>query len=332
MPTVSLESIQKLRSSKFFIYVVINVAVFTDAYLYGLIIPVLPFALTEYVNLSQSEVQTWIGILLGAYGAGLLIGSPVAGYLADNGTSRRGPYMLGLVALAGSTIMFSLGRPIALLVIARLIQGASSGFVHSIGVSILADTVGDSAIGQAMGFVSLSIAAGMVSGPICGGALYHRFGYQAVFFSAYGVIALDLLLRVLMVERPVSTKTSSDVSEAMFTNGTPTVASSHYGTFMPTDLTNASKDDAGDKPGAAPASPSTSTIRSTTPSCNSLTKFPPIPSPSRPSFMVLLTNARFLVAILGSFMEAFVSVPHAMYWSRTAPMAWNCIVDLVSRS
>ena len=46
-----------------------------DAYLYALIIPVLPFALVERVQLREEDVQQWIGILLAAYGAGLLIGS-----------------------------------------------------------------------------------------------------------------------------------------------------------------------------------------------------------------------------------------------------------------
>ena len=64
-----------VRSSRLFIYAVVNLAVFTDAYIYGLIIPVLPFALVERVNLPGSGVQQWIGILLGAYGAGLIIGA-----------------------------------------------------------------------------------------------------------------------------------------------------------------------------------------------------------------------------------------------------------------
>ncbi len=65
----------RIRSSKPFTYTVVNSAVFTDAYIYGLIIPVLPFALVERVHLPESEVQEWIGILLGAYGAGLMVGS-----------------------------------------------------------------------------------------------------------------------------------------------------------------------------------------------------------------------------------------------------------------
>ena len=65
----------EIRSSKFFVYTVINLAVFTDAYLYGLIIPILPFALVERVHLHKEEVQRWIGFLLAAYGAGLIIGA-----------------------------------------------------------------------------------------------------------------------------------------------------------------------------------------------------------------------------------------------------------------
>lgn len=64
-----------LRSSKLFTCIVINLAVFTDAYLYGLIIPVLPFALVERVHIPHENVQRWIGILLAAYGGGLIVGS-----------------------------------------------------------------------------------------------------------------------------------------------------------------------------------------------------------------------------------------------------------------
>ena len=45
------------------------------SYLYGLVIPVLPFALTEYIHIPLLDLQEWIGILLGAYGVGLLLGS-----------------------------------------------------------------------------------------------------------------------------------------------------------------------------------------------------------------------------------------------------------------
>ena len=65
----------EFRSSKWFILLAVNLAVFTDAFLYGLIVPVLPFALSSRVNLSEEDIQKWIGILVGAYGAGVLAGS-----------------------------------------------------------------------------------------------------------------------------------------------------------------------------------------------------------------------------------------------------------------
>ena len=145
-----LSPFQQYRSSKWFIYLVINIAVFTDAYLYGLIIPVLPFALTEHVHVPLDEVQRWIGILLGSYGAGLLFASreylfatpyilpdvhiAMAGYMADKNTSRRVPYLFGLVALAASTIMFSVGHSVTVLIVGRLVQGASSAVVHCVGM------------------------------------------------------------------------------------------------------------------------------------------------------------------------------------------------------
>ena len=66
---------RRFRSSKGFIYVVVNLAVFTDAYLYGLIIPTVPFVLTDIIHVPPVDVQKWIGVLLGAYGGGLLVGS-----------------------------------------------------------------------------------------------------------------------------------------------------------------------------------------------------------------------------------------------------------------
>jgi len=85
--------------------------------------------------------------------------------------------------------------------VARFVQGLSSAIVHSAGNAILAENVGDAGVGPAMGLVTLSIALGMVLGPLVGGLLYHRFGYFAVFWSAYALVGVDLLLRLLMVER-----------------------------------------------------------------------------------------------------------------------------------
>ena len=125
----------------------------------------------------------------------------IAGWVADRST-RRQPYLIGLIAMAISTLAFSLGRTTPVLLFGRITQGASSAVVHTVGMAILADTVGEEEIGTAMGFVTLNMAAGVLVGPMLGGILYDMRGFTAVFVSAYILIGIDFVVRLFVVERP----------------------------------------------------------------------------------------------------------------------------------
>ena len=105
------------------------------------------------------------------------------------------------MALAASTMAFSVSRSMSILIIGRFIQGVSAASVSSAGLAILADSFSDQGIGLAMGALDTSIALGSAAGPVVGGLIYHYYGYGSVFFSAYILIALDLALRLLMLER-----------------------------------------------------------------------------------------------------------------------------------
>lgn len=65
----------RIRSSDGFIVFVVGVAVFTDMMLYGLVVPILPYALSDRVGIPQEDVQKWNSILLGSFGGALTIGS-----------------------------------------------------------------------------------------------------------------------------------------------------------------------------------------------------------------------------------------------------------------
>ena len=166
----------------------------------GLVIPVLPFALVEVAHVDEYTLQQWTSILLGAFGAGLLIGAPVAGYCADQSSSRRWTYLAGLLVLTASTITLSIGRTTTVLVIGRFIQSLASANVNAVGMAILTDVAGKGGVGPAMGVPGMSVALGGTLSPICGGFLYHHFGYLAVFKSAYVLITADFTLRLLMKE------------------------------------------------------------------------------------------------------------------------------------
>jgi MFS family permease len=91
-------------------------------------VPVIPFALESGAHVPTRDVQHWTAILLAIYGASLLIGSVICGWLADKSSSRRAGLLAGLVVLLSATLMLCLGRSIDVLAV-RLIQGLSASVV-----------------------------------------------------------------------------------------------------------------------------------------------------------------------------------------------------------
>lgn len=195
-----------LRSSKAFIITTVALAVFTDVFLYTIVVPVLPFALTTRAHVNSASVQTWISVFLAVYGGALLLASPICGWLADQVDSRRWPMLLGLLALIASTMLICFGRSIAILAVGRVLQGLSGAVVWIVGLALLVDTVGSEGIGEAMGYVGLGLSLSTLLGPLLGGIVFAKGGYYAVFAMQYGLICLDIFMRVMMVEKKVAAK------------------------------------------------------------------------------------------------------------------------------
>lgn len=98
-------------------------------FLYGVIVPVVPFAISSRSHVDEGRVQYWVSVLVAVYGASLLACSPVCGWLADRGSSRRMPLLVGLLVLLGSTVLLNLGNSIGVLITGRVLQGASAAVV-----------------------------------------------------------------------------------------------------------------------------------------------------------------------------------------------------------
>ncbi|KAL8830915.1 MAG: hypothetical protein Q9170_005517 [Blastenia crenularia] len=199
------------RSSRWFILTTICTAVFTDIFLYGIIVPVIPFALTKRAHVAQEDVQHWVSVLLAVYGAALLASAPVCGYLADKSTSRRLPLLVGLLALAGATLMLCFGNDIGVLIAGRILQGISAAIVWTVGLALLVDTVGQKEVGQVMGFVSISMSVAILVAPLLGGVVYDRAKYYGVYYMAFALIVFDIILRMAMIEKKVARKWDKNV-------------------------------------------------------------------------------------------------------------------------
>ncbi|KAF2401603.1 putative MFS amine transporter [Trichodelitschia bisporula] len=194
----------KHRSSKWFILTTIVCAIFTDIFLYAVIVPVIPFALTSRADIEEHDIQKWVTVLVAVYGGALSAFSPIAGWLSDHSSSRRLPLVCGLLALLGGTLLLNLGSSIGVFIAARILQGLSAAVVWVAGLALLADTVSENEVGEMFGYVLIAMSVALLLGPLLGGIVFERAGYNEVYAMVYALIGLDVAMRLLVIEKKVA--------------------------------------------------------------------------------------------------------------------------------
>ena len=141
------------RSNTFFILSTVAVGLFTDLFLYGLIVPVLPYMLEDRVALPKGSVQSHVSAMLAVYAGASVLCSPIIGLIADKLSSRQGPFLFGLTALMLATFLLFIGESIPVLMLARALQGVSASLVWTIGLALCLETVGPKNLGKTIGSV-----------------------------------------------------------------------------------------------------------------------------------------------------------------------------------
>lgn len=75
-----------------------------------------------------------------------------------------------------------------------------------VGLALLADTVPQERLATATGWLSLGMSLGLLLSPLLGGVVYDHAGYNAVFAMAYALIGVDIILRLLLIEKKVAAR------------------------------------------------------------------------------------------------------------------------------
>lgn len=209
------------RCSTGFILATVGIGMFTDLFLYGLIVPILPFILRNRLQIPRSEVQYYTSLLLACFAGAQVLFSLVAGYLADKLPSRQPPFLFGLAAMFASTAMLFWGQSIPMLVAARVLQGMSASVVWTIGLALCMDTVGTARLGVVIGSIYSVISVGELASPPLGGVVYHKGGSTAVFAVGVSLLVVDFVMRLFVLEKKTAAKygmgdesESSDDSES----------------------------------------------------------------------------------------------------------------------
>ena len=181
------------------IVVLTGTVVFLDAMLFGAIIPLLPHFADTY-DLSKLEA----GLLLGAYGAGSLVGGIPGGLLVGRIGPKRG-VLAGLTVLALASLAFALsGGPVAL-GLSRFVQGISSATTWAGALAWVAVSVPRERRGQALGTVFGLAVLGFVVGPMFGGfadIVGIRGSFVAIAAVAAGLVAALAVVEPAPQEAP----------------------------------------------------------------------------------------------------------------------------------
>lgn len=115
--------------------------------------------------------------------------------------SRKKILVAALLAVAASYFVFSVSSNIAVVILARLLQGAAMAFTFTCCLAMATDTLPRDRVNSGIGYFSLAQAACMAVGPMVGLTLADALGYNAAFGIA-GVIMLCAVGCALMVKEP----------------------------------------------------------------------------------------------------------------------------------
>ncbi|GAD93543.1 MFS transporter, putative [Paecilomyces variotii No. 5] len=190
------------RSSKKLVVVCIAITFFNNAFLYSFVVPILNYMLRERLQTNPIHSQFYTTVILALYALVSMIASPVIGKFADRHPARKGPMLLSLVLAFMGTALFAFSHSLWLLLFARIMQGTAASAIRVIGLATVADRVGEDDIGKAMGTVNSFISAGCIVGPVVSGFLFELLGYWPAWAAPFGVLVLDLIACLLIVESP----------------------------------------------------------------------------------------------------------------------------------
>ena len=140
------------------------------------------------------------GFLISMYGFVNAFLQPFAGALSDRVSKRKLFIQAGLVLMGVGTLLFVSADRFADLLVLRAIQGVGVALTIPASMALMATASNRKTRGGSMGIYSTFRMAGFAMGPLIGGFLYDRFGFNTAFYAGASLIAVALILVQLMVK------------------------------------------------------------------------------------------------------------------------------------
>ncbi len=192
----SSDSISEGSARSWWITGVVGFALFLDYFVYGAFAPLTLYSPVKLAGEAQ------FGLLYAAYSIGLLVATPVFGYLGVRIGLKRS-MICGVALLAAGVLLFWFAADFAMLFLARLLEGSAAAATWTAGLSLIATYHVKRRV-EMMGYALVASTAGSILGPAAGGLLDQLGGYSLPLALMTALIAIDAALRlaVLPADKP----------------------------------------------------------------------------------------------------------------------------------
>jgi DHA1 family tetracycline resistance protein-like MFS transporter len=161
----------------------------------GIIIPVLPSLIEEFVGSNASA--GWINGVFVALWAGMqFVASPIIGSLSDK-YGRRPVILLSTVGLSADYVLMALAPNLWWLAVGRIVAGITSSSFTTV-FAYMADITPPEGRAKAYGMIGAAFSAGFVAGPLLGGFL-GEISPRAPFWVAAAMSGLAFLYGLLVL-------------------------------------------------------------------------------------------------------------------------------------
>ena len=154
---------------------------------------------------SSVEESTWV---LTSYIAANAIVLPMTGWLASY-FGRKRLLILSITGFTLSSMLCGVAPTLPVLVMFRIIQGATGGVMQPLSQAILLEAFPPHERGKAMGFWGLGIVVAPILGPVLGGWLTDNYSWRWVFYINIPIGVVSVLLTRLFVFDPPYLKRAS---------------------------------------------------------------------------------------------------------------------------
>ncbi|HET7844073.1 MAG TPA: TCR/Tet family MFS transporter [Xanthomonadales bacterium] len=162
----------------------IFVTVALDMLAFGVIIPVLPHLIQQFLGGDIAKAVGWTGVFGTVFAAVQFVCTPLQGALSDR-YGRRPVILISNFGLGIDFLFMALANTLPLLLVGRVVSGITAASISTANAYI-ADVTPPDRRAKAYGMLGATFGIGFILGPVLGGMLSH-IDLRAPFWVAAGL-------------------------------------------------------------------------------------------------------------------------------------------------